>query len=102
MSEEEREEYEEEFPEQIEEILTGFRDALQKNSEEEQAVAMFEVYEEMTEGFFMSEDLLIPIVNHLFVTSFSEPPTMTTLILYHVPFCKHVQSVLNGRAKNCL
>lgn len=56
MSEEEREEYEEEFPEQIEEILTGFRDALQKDSEEEQAAAMFEIYEEMTEEFFMSEE----------------------------------------------
>ena len=56
MEEEEREEFEEEFPNQIEHILTGVRNALQEDSEEEQAVAMFEIYEEMTEEFFMSEE----------------------------------------------
>lgn len=50
------EEEREEFSRQIEDVLTGFRDALQKDSEEEQAVAMFEVYEELIEEFFMSEE----------------------------------------------
>jgi hypothetical protein len=52
-----QEEFEEEFPGQIEALLIGFRDALSKESEEEQAVAMFEVYNEMTKQFMMgSED----------------------------------------------
>lgn len=56
MSETERREFEQEFPDQIEELLIGFRDAMAKNSEEEQALALFEVYNWMTEQIMMGEE----------------------------------------------
>lgn len=56
LDEEGREEFEEELPEQIEELLTGFRDAMSKESDKKQAVAMFDVYNQMTEQYILGED----------------------------------------------
>lgn len=55
IQDEKREEFEEEFPEQIEEVFFEFRDALRAESDEEQAVAMFDVYNQVMEEFMMDD-----------------------------------------------
>lgn len=49
-------EFEEEFPEQMAWFLTGFRDAMAAESEEETAVAMFDLQSEMIEQYMMEPD----------------------------------------------
>lgn len=49
-----REEIDEELTGQIEELFIGVRDALSEESDEEQAIAMFDVYDQAMENFVMS------------------------------------------------
>lgn len=56
LAEGEVEEFEEVFPEQIEDVFLRFRDALAKESEEERAVALFEAYDEITAEMMMDSE----------------------------------------------
>lgn len=52
----ETDEFEEEFPEQMTGFLTGFRDAMAAESEEETAVAIFDLQSEMIEQYMMEPE----------------------------------------------
>ena len=56
FAESEKQEFEEEFPEQVEDIFLRFRDALGEETEEERAVALFEVYDEITAEILMGSE----------------------------------------------
>jgi hypothetical protein len=53
LAKSEVEEFEDEFPQQIEDVFLRFRDALAKESEEERAIALFEAYDEITAEMMM-------------------------------------------------
>lgn len=56
LTEGEAEEFEEEFPERIEDVFLRFRDALVKESEEAKAIALFEAYDEITAEIMMGSE----------------------------------------------
>lgn len=56
VEEGEKDEFEEEFPKQMTELLAGFRDAMAAESEEETAVAIFDLQSEIIEQYMMESE----------------------------------------------